>query len=146
MEIVSTGTTPSTSFIDSLRFLLSPPQHTPSRLPFTYTSHPHLPYSTHLFYPLIIPQNPPLTKTPYAPNGFPPPCASPCIFSLTLTLTSKNLLTHRSKHTLSPLFKSASRYVVSMHFLLQDCTSLSTKKRTIYISWGFSYWGVGMVP
>jgi hypothetical protein len=43
----------------------------------------------------------------------PPPCfaaASPCIFSETLTLTSKNLLTQRSRHTDSPLLRSASRY------------------------------------
>jgi len=51
----------------------------------------------------------------YIPNIPPPPppacrpAASPCIFSDTLTLTSKNLATHRSRHTLSPLFKSASR-------------------------------------
>lgn len=64
----------------------------------------------------------------YAPNmPAPPPClpcASPCIFSLTLTLTSKNLATQRSRQTDSPLLRSGSRYEVSMHFLEQEATSL----------------------
>jgi hypothetical protein len=52
----------------------------------------------------------------YTPNMPPPPpppacapCAALCIFSLTFIFTSKNLATHRSMHTLSPLFRSASR-------------------------------------
>jgi hypothetical protein len=53
-----------------------------------------------------------------------PPWASPCIFSLTLTLTSKNLETQRSRHTDSPLFRSASRYDVSMHFAEHDLRRL----------------------
>jgi len=62
------------------------------------------------------------------PNIAPPPprpCASPCIFSLTFTLTSKNLATQRSRQTDSPLFRSASRYVGSMHLELQDLRSLA---------------------
>ena len=51
--------------------------------------------------------------TNHIPNiPAPPPClpaASPCIFSLTLMLTSKNFATHRSMHTDSPLFRSPSR-------------------------------------
>jgi hypothetical protein len=49
----------------------------------------------------------------HIPNMPPPlPClaeASPCIFSDTFMLTSKNLATHRSRQTLSPLLRSASR-------------------------------------
>lgn len=71
--------------------------------------------------PPHIPPNPPI--------GLPPPAgplcaASPCIFSLTLRFTSKNFPTHRSRHTLSPLFRSPSRYSGGMHFLLQDCERL----------------------
>jgi hypothetical protein len=67
--------------------------------------------------------------TPYMPppNMPAPPClpwASPCIFSLTLTLTSKNLDTQRSRHTDSPLFRSASRYDASMHFAEHDLRRL----------------------
>ena len=60
----------------------------------------------------------------------PPPCfaaASPCIFSETLTLTSKNLLTQRSRQTDSPLLRSASRYDVSMHFAEQDLRRLDQR-------------------
>lgn len=61
----------------------------------------------------------------YMPPGNPClPCASPCIFSLTLTLTSKNLDTQRSRQTDSPLFRSASRYAVSTHFAEQDLRRL----------------------
>ena len=49
----------------------------------------------------------------HMPNMPPPPAclpaASPCIFSLTLTLTSKNFATHRSRQTDSPLLRSPSR-------------------------------------
>lgn len=50
----------------------------------------------------------------HMPNMPPPPpaclpAASPCIFSLTLILTSKNLATHRSRQTDSPLLRSPSR-------------------------------------
>jgi len=66
------------------------------------------------------------------PNMPPPPpcfpCASPCIFSLTLTLTSKNLDTQRSRQTDSPLLRSASRYDVSMHLDVQDLTRLEQWK------------------
>ena len=79
----------------------------------------HIPSPT--CHPIYMPGNPP------AP---PRPCASPCIFSLTLTLTSKNLATHRSRHTLSPLLRSASRYDVSMHFLLQLCTRLAHQRKS----------------
>lgn len=60
----------------------------------------------------------------------PCPClvaASPCIFSLTFICTSKNLETHRSKHTDSPLLRSPSRYWGGMHFLTQDWFSLSAR-------------------
>lgn len=51
---------------------------------------------------------------PYEPNIPPPPppalcVASPCIFSDTLTFTSKNLATQRSRQTDSPLLRSDSR-------------------------------------
>lgn len=67
------------------------------------------------------------------PNIDPPPpiappclcCASPCIFSDTFTFTSKNLATQRSRHTDSPLLRSASRYWFGIHFLVQVSTSLS---------------------
>jgi hypothetical protein len=76
-----------------------------------------------------------ISRIPYSvlayippPNMPPPPpcfpCASPCIFSLTLTLTSKNLDTQRSRQTDSPLLRSASRYDVSMHLDVQDFTRL----------------------
>lgn len=61
------------------------------------------------------------------PPPIPPPClcaASPCIFSETLMLTSKNLATQRSRQTDSPLFRSASRYSAGMHFFVQVSTSL----------------------
>jgi hypothetical protein len=51
-------------------------------------------------------------------------CAPLCIFSETLTLTSKNFDTQRSRQTDSPLFSSASRYWLGMHFLKQVSTSL----------------------
>lgn len=60
------------------------------------------PYASHLHHTDNHIPKPPI----------PPPCrpaASPCIFSLTLTLTSKNFETQRSKHTDSPLLRSASR-------------------------------------
>lgn len=66
-------------------------------------------------------------SNPYIPIPIPPPCllaASPCIFSLTLILTSKNLPTHRSRHTDSPLFRSPSRYSPGIHFLEQDSVNL----------------------
>ena len=65
-----------------------------------------------------------MPNPPIAPPPVPFCAASPCIFSLTFRLTSKNLLTHRSRHTLSPLLRSASRYSGGMHFLVQDCDSL----------------------
>lgn len=49
----------------------------------------------------------------HIPNPLPEPvcftAASPCIFSLTFIFTSKNLETHRSKQTDSPLLRSDSR-------------------------------------
>lgn len=71
----------------------------------------------------------------------PRPCASPCIFSLTLTLTSKNFATQRSRQTDSPLLRSASRYEASMHFLLQDWTSLIIASALPYDwdRWGMDY-------
>ena len=63
----------------------------------------------------------------YMPNPPIPPClaaASPCIFSLTLMLTSKNLETQRSRQTDSPLLSSPSRYSGGMHFWVQDCVRL----------------------
>ena len=76
-----------------------------------FSNNPFL--SSHIPNPLIPP--PPA----------PPLCAaSPCIFSLTFKLTSKNLLTHRSKHTLSPLLRSPSRYSGGMHFFEQEWESL----------------------
>lgn len=69
----------------------------------------------------------PTPSNSYMPPGKPClPCASPCIFSLTLTLTSKNLDTQRSRQTDSPLFRSASRYAVSTHFAEQDLRRLDT--------------------
>lgn len=69
------------------------------------------------------------------PNPPPiPPClaaASPCIFSLTLMLTSKNLETQRSRQTDSPLFNSPSRYSGGMHFLVQDCVRLEQKTLSV---------------
>ena len=66
-----------------------------------------------------------IPKPPIPPPLAPPLCAaSPCIFSLTFRLTSKNLLTHRSKHTLSPLLRSPSRYSGGMHFFEQEWESL----------------------
>ena len=85
----------------------------------------HIPCLAHPyeFHPISSPAfhipNPPI-----APPPVPFCAASPCIFSLTFRLTSKNLLTHRSRHTLSPLLRSASRYSGGMHFLVQDCDSL----------------------
>lgn len=76
-------------------------------------AHPHDPAPA-----LHIP-NPPI-----APPPAPFCAASPCIFSLTLRLTSKNLLTQRSRHTLSPLLRSGSRYSGGMHFFVQDCDNL----------------------
>lgn len=83
--------------------------------------------STHRSPP-SIPSIHPLSLSPsHIPNIPPPPllfCASPCIFSLTLTLTSKNLDTQRSRQTDSPLLRSGSRYDASMHFLEHERTSL----------------------
>lgn len=67
------------------------------------------------------------------PHHCPCPCriaASPCIFSLTFIWTSKNLETHRSKHTDSPLLRSPSRYSGGMHFLTQDWFSLFAERET----------------
>lgn len=76
--------------------------------------------------PCIIAPLQPNIPPPAPPPGLAPPlvAASPCIFSETLTFTSKNLATHRSRHTDSPLFKSDSRYSGGMHFLVQVSTSL----------------------
>lgn len=78
-----------------------------------------IPYSILLYIP-------PPNMPPPPPPCF--PCASPCIFSLTLTLTSKNLDTQRSRQTDSPLLRSASRYDVSMHLDVQDLTRLEQWK------------------
>lgn len=69
----------------------------------------------------------------FMPHHCPCPCrmaASPCIFSLTFICTSKNLETHRSKHTDSPLLRSPSRYSGGMHFLTQDWFSLFAERET----------------
>lgn len=65
-----------------------------------------------------------IPNPPIAPPPAPFWAASPCIFSLTFRLTSKNLLTHRSRHTLSPLLRSGSRYSGGMHFFVQDWDNL----------------------
>jgi hypothetical protein len=87
----------------------------------------HIAPSFSIFLSCLRNTSSPLAST-YTPNIPPPPpclfCASPCIFSLTLTLTSKNFATQRSRHTDSPLLRSDSRYEVSMHFLEQDATNL----------------------
>ena len=62
--------------------------------------------------------------------------ASPCIFSETLTFTSKNLLTQRSRQTDSPLFRSDSRYCAGMHFLVQVSTSLHGVVVSLHATYG----------
>ena len=88
----------------------------------------------------------PLSQRPYSPPShipnppIPPPpappfcAASPCIFSLTLRLTSKNLLTQRSRHTLSPLLRSGSRYSGGMHLAVQDWESLFCTRQAWVVS------------
>lgn len=81
--------------------------------------------------PSHIPNNPPPPP--------PPPCliaASPCIFSDTFILISKNLLTHLSRQTDSPLLSSPSRYSGGIHLEVQDCCNLCVQN-------GLVMWDLG---